>query len=164
MRKDLDLHKEEIIIQLKAGVPRIELCRKFKCKYETLKKRIETWGFSTLKNQSRKGIAHEESYKPSSVYTVENGPNITSTKLRLKLLKDKVKEHKCESCNYTEWLGKLIPLELDHINGNHYDNRLENLRLLCPNCHAQTETNSGKNRGKYGGVDQLAESTVLDAV
>ena len=45
-------------------------------------------------------------------------------------------------------MGKPIPLELDHIDGNHYNNELINVRIVCPNCHAQTETNSGKNVGK----------------
>ena len=52
----------------------------------------------------------------------------------------------CESCGLSEWCGKPIPLELDHIDGNPYNHKLENLRLLCPNCHAQTPTYRSKNR------------------
>ena len=44
----------------------------------------------------------------------------------------------CTICGRTQWYGEAIPLQLDHTNGNNDDNRLENLRLLCPNCHAQT--------------------------
>jgi IS1 family transposase len=64
--------------------------------------------------------------------------------LRLKLIKTGVKEHQCERCNLTQWNGLPIPLELDHINGNNKDNRLENLRILCCNCHAQTDNWRGR--------------------
>ena len=51
-------------------------------------------------------------------------------------------------CGITEWNGQPTPTELDHINGVRTDNRLENLRILCPNCHAQTKTYRGKNINK----------------
>ena len=56
-------------------------------------------------------------------------------------------EYKCAECgNRGEWLGKPLSLQLDHINGKNNDHRIENLRFLCPNCHTQTDTYSGKNK------------------
>jgi 5-methylcytosine-specific restriction endonuclease McrA len=66
--------------------------------------------------------------------------------LKSRLLKEKLIEYKCVKCGNTgEWQGEPLSLQLDHINGNNKDHRLENLRLLCPNCHSQTKTYSGKN-------------------
>ena len=76
--------------------------------------------------------------KPIEKYFNNEIP-ITSYKLKKRLLKDDIKEYCCEECQLKEWNGKPIPLELHHINGNNKDNRLSNLMLLCPNCHALTD-------------------------
>jgi len=73
---------------------------------------------------------------------------ITSHKLRLRLLREKIFSHECSICKNTEWLNNKIPLQLDHINGNHYDNSFLNLRMLCPICHSLTLNFNGKNK-KY---------------
>lgn len=73
-------------------------------------------------------------------------PNYYNNKnLKNRLIKENILQYKCSECNLTEWKNKHICLQLDHINGIHIDNRLENLRLLCPNCHSQTDTYAGKN-------------------
>ena len=74
--------------------------------------------------------------------------SMTSHRLRLSLLRNKIKEHKCEECKNQTWRGAPIPLELEHIDGNNKNNKLSNLRLLCCNCHAQTDTWRGKKNKK----------------
>lgn len=71
-------------------------------------------------------------------------------KLKERLIKEGIKEYKCENpeCNISEWHGKPISLQLHHVNGIHTDNRIENLVLLCPNCHSQTENYAGRNSNK----------------
>ena len=85
--------------------------------------------------------------RPLSEILVEHSTWINSNNLRKRLLKEGVKKYKCECCNRTEWLGKPIKLELHHINGIKDDLRIENLQILCPNCHAYTDNYRGKNIG-----------------
>lgn len=80
---------------------------------------------------------------------VTDSPTTNTARLRKRLLRAGLKDHRCEGCGLREWQGELIPLQLDHVDGNRSDNRLENLRLLCPNCHSQTETWCGRNHGRY---------------
>lgn len=77
-------------------------------------------------------------------YLVKDGPHINSHTLRLRLIKEGIKEAKCEVCQNVEWLGKPIPLELHHKNSEHKDNRLENLEINCPNCHAMQPKKNSK--------------------
>lgn len=69
-----------------------------------------------------------------------------TSKLKRRLFLEGYKEKKCECCGNTEWMGKPMPLELHHINGDNSDNRIENIEILCPNCHALTENYRGKNK------------------
>lgn len=85
--------------------------------------------------------------KDTSEILVENS-GWSSSNIRNRLLKEKLKEAKCECCGRSEWMGVPIPLELHHINENHYDNRLENLLILCPNCHALTDSHTNIDKLK----------------
>lgn len=69
---------------------------------------------------------------------------ISSHKLKQKLFDEQIKDRRCENCNRTEWYNVEIPLELHHIDGDNTNNSLENLQILCPNCHALTDNYRGK--------------------
>jgi len=75
-------------------------------------------------------------------------PLYSTSHLRVRLIKEGIFEHRCQRCQLSQWNDLPIPLDLDHINGIPTDHRLENLRLLCRNCHAQTTTFCGKNSYK----------------
>lgn len=89
-------------------------------------------------------------FKPFEAKPIENilviNSNYQSYKLKKRLIQEGFKENICERCKLSEWQGLPIPLELHHKNGNNRDNRLENIVLLCPNCHALTESYRGKNK------------------
>lgn len=68
------------------------------------------------------------------------------TNIKNRLLEAGLLARRCEICGLSEWRGKPLSIQIDHINGVCDDNRLENLRMLCPNCHSQTETFAARNR------------------
>jgi hypothetical protein len=85
--------------------------------------------------------------RPLEDVLVSGGRPGSTAELRKRLVREGLLIAECAACQRDAWQGRPIPLELDHINGDRTDNRLENLRLLCPNCHAQTDTYRGRNIG-----------------
>lgn len=77
-----------------------------------------------------------------------DGSNVSTDRLKNRLLKEGLKEYKCEKCGIVQWNGEPISLQLHHINGSHTDNRIENLQILCPNCHSQTDNFCKKKNSK----------------
>lgn len=75
-------------------------------------------------------------------------PHFQTFKLKNRLLKEGIIENRCSICRISNWNNRIINLELDHIDGNRVNHALANLRLLCPNCHSQTDTYRSKNRSK----------------
>jgi hypothetical protein len=80
---------------------------------------------------------------PVATYLVA-GRRVSRGHLKGRLLSAGLKDNRCETCGISEWLGEPLSLALHHVNGDGLDNRLENLMLLCPNCHSQTENFSGR--------------------
>jgi 5-methylcytosine-specific restriction endonuclease McrA len=77
-----------------------------------------------------------------------DGRTVNRGHLKGRLLGAGLKEGRCELCGINEWRGEPLSLALHHVNGDGQDNRLENLQLLCPNCHSQTPNFSGRNMGR----------------
>ena len=96
-------------------------------------------------NQGLKDVNKPKSYKYSIDDIFSNKYPSQSNKFRKRLFKEGYKEEKCEMCQLTEWLGGKLPLELHHKDGNKNNNSLDNLEIICPNCHSLTETYKGKN-------------------
>src|SRR5436190_6071628 len=82
---------------------------------------------------------------PIGEYLVVRRPQTSRTHLKERLLKAGIKENRCEKCGIVEWQGAPLNMALHHVNGDGADNRLENIRFLCPNCHAQTPNYGGRN-------------------
>lgn len=120
--------------------------------YDQLKKYIKEYSLNTKHFTGKvwnKGLKFDlKSRIPLEKILIENS-TYQSFKLKKRLFLAKLKEPKCEECGWAILSDDgRIPLELDHINGNRHDNRLTNLRVLCPNCHSLKSTHRGRNRIK----------------
>jgi Zn finger protein HypA/HybF involved in hydrogenase expression len=107
-----------------------------------------------------KGKTHAYNPAIALVDILKKDSHYQSSRLRERLIEEKYFEAKCYVCGLIEWQGKAIALELEHISGDNTNNCIENLTLLCPNCHAQTNTYRGKNK-KYTIGDTLPKQPKL---
>lgn len=149
MRTDILERKEEILSWIAEEKSINEILKLLKCKYVTLMSYFEKMGISYIGHKGKTG-KRKNNLKYTSVEDyVHNSTCIKSWVLKEKLIAFGVKKHQCEICKLVTWNEQEIPLELHHVDGNHFNNELYNLQLLCPNCHAQMENNSGKAVGNY---------------
>lgn len=138
--------------------------------YSTLKKVINDYNLDLTKiNQNREELnknivknLHSKNSMSLDEILVENSTYKNGHNLKNKLFKAGLKEKRCEKCGLIEWQGQPIPLQLHHKNGVHNDNRLKNLEILCPNCHALTENYAGKNIKKEQIIKEKTKKNIQD--
>lgn len=155
MKRNID--KDMFIKVCNESISMRDACMKLNMAYTTFARYAKKFGCYKT-NQGGIGIIkNNPKYwnKEKLIQFISENPEHPwqSYKLKTYLLKYKIKPHICEICKNTVWLDKPISLELHHIDGNPMNNNLDNLQLLCPNCHAQTETYRAKNR-RIGAADQ----------
>ena len=133
-----------------------------------------SWGYSQVKQRMTDLNLSSANFKGKNAYYETNkereiSPDKlfrinckhTRTVLRRNIIRNNLLPYKCAICGISKWNNKTLSLELDRINGMNNDNRLENLRFLCPNCHSQTTTygsrNQQRNESTYEITDELRE-------
>lgn len=146
MRTDILNRKDDILDWIKHNQPKAFMCKELKCKQSTLNNYLIKMGIEYAGNQSRKGIKSDPKYKSAVEYA--KGSCVKSKTLKEKLIRDGLKEDVCEHCGISEWFDTKLTLELHHKNGDHYDNDLNNLTILCPNCHSIQDSHK-KSRSIY---------------
>jgi hypothetical protein len=146
MRLDILKRKDEILVWINENRPKYHICRELECKPDTLDSYLKKFGVA-YKGDMGFGNRGKFSNQRLTVEQMLSGDRHKGThKIKLRMLEDGFKPHECEKCHNTEWLDGPIPLELDHIDGDRRNWKINNLWLLCPNCHALQPTNSGKNK------------------
>ncbi len=121
--------------------------------YVQVQSRVKEFGLNVSHFTGKiwnKGTKYHSNSRPKLEELLVVGSTVQSFKLKQILYESGLKLPKCELCGWNRLSedGR-IPLELDHINGDHSDNRLENLRILCPNCHSLQPTHRGRNKKVY---------------
>jgi hypothetical protein len=145
MRK---VNEEEFILAVNESKTMNEAAAKLKMPFGTFKRYAIKFGCYTP-NQGGKGTSKpcpEHLIVPLQEILEGNYPQYQTYKLKKRLIAEGLKENKCDICGLTEWLGKPLNMELHHIDGDKYNHKLDNLMMICPNCHSQTDTFRAKNK------------------
>lgn len=126
--------------------------------YSQVKKRMQDLNLTGRDFRGKSAIVNnikKAEIKPEDLF--KENCNHQRHVIRSYIIRHNMLPYKCAICGISEWNGKTLSLELDHINGINNDNRLENLRFLCPNCHSQTDTYGARNKQQTETKYELSE-------
>lgn len=143
----------------------LEASKKLNIRFSTFKKKaLQLDCYKTNQNWN-KGKTFLTDVRIKSIYTYDNyfciNSSVTRNNVKNLILKLNLLEYKCKECGINDWNKKILSLHLDHINGIRNDNRLENLRFLCPNCHSQTDTYCGGNLNKTKNITSYSINDII---
>ena len=141
------IHKDEFIRICKECDSMSQAAAKMKIHFNSFKRMaIKLDCYKT--NQGGKGYKKISSTKISTEDIIYKNlqPQYQTYKLKQRLLKEGIVVNKCSVCDIEKWNEKELNMELDHIDGNRTNHNIKNLRMICPNCHAQTSTYRAKNK------------------
>lgn len=138
---------EEFIKICNSSETMAKACAKMKLHFNSFKKRAILLN-CYKPNQAGIGIKKRGNGNKIDLQEILSGlhPYYQTNKLKNRLFKEEIKKRQCEICGLTKWLEKPISFELDHKDGDKTNHKLLNLRIVCPNCHSQTETYRSKNK------------------
>lgn len=145
MRK---VDEQKFILAVNESNTMSEAAAKLKMPFSTFRRYAVKFG-CYQPNQGGKGTSKprpENLITPIQEILEGKHPHYQTYKLKKRLIAESLKENKCDICGLTEWLGKPLNMELHHIDGNKYNHKIDNLMMICPNCHSQTDTFRAKNK------------------
>lgn len=130
--------KDEIIAAIETGITMGGAAKVLNVDQRTFKKEAEKYGLYEKSHHSR------GKFELVDILSGKH-PQYPTSKIIPRLVKEGYKEYKCECCGIIDWNGERIGLELNHIDGDNSNHKLDNLEILCPNCHSQTDTYKSRN-------------------
>lgn len=156
-----ELTKEQVQEAIANTSSMIAAARYLSVSRDKFKRYAEKYGLFEP-NQSGKDTKKKRIYSDDDVFSKRDYK--ISTSVLIKRIKE-IREWKCERCGLTEWMGEPLSLEIHHKDGNNYNNELDNLQILCPNCHSLTDNWMSRNKRGYDKTNpKVTDEDILRAL